>query len=167
MDSQSMSARHRNREPTAELCRILPFYNAIVPGGASMKDLGDIRLVDLVGEDSVLGLLSKGIIKPTGMYEALDAYIADFKPGLVILDVLANLYSGEENSRQQVTQFVGLLKRLCIKHGCAIVLAAQPSLTGINTDSGTSGSTGWHNSGRSRLWVKRVKDGAPEQTGKE
>ena len=147
--------------------RILPFYNAIVPGGARMKDLADIRLVDLVGEDSVLGLLSKGIIKPTRMYEALDACLADFKPGLVILDVLADLFSGEENSRPQVTQFVGLLKRLCIKHDCTILLAAQPSLTGINTDSGTSGSTGWHNSGRSRLWVKRVKDANGNELNKD
>jgi len=28
----------------------------------------------------------------------------------------------------------------------------------MNTDTGTSGSTGWGNSGRSRLWFKRMKD---------
>jgi RecA-family ATPase len=44
---------------------ILPFY------GARMADLGDIRLVDLVGENSILGLLTKGIIEPTPMYDAL------------------------------------------------------------------------------------------------
>jgi RecA-family ATPase len=89
---------------------MLPFF------GARMADLGDIRLVDLVGENSVLGLLTKGIIAPTPMYDALDTYIAEFKPGLVCLDVLADLFSGEENNRSQVTQFVGLLKRLCRKH---------------------------------------------------
>jgi hypothetical protein len=93
---------------------MLPFYDA------SMKDLADIRLVDLVGENSVLGLLSKGIIEPTPMYRAIDAFIADFKPGMVILDVLADLFSGEENNRPQVTQFIGLLKRLCRKHNCTI-----------------------------------------------
>src|ERR1019366_1369966 len=35
---------------------ILPFY------GATMADLADTRFVDLVGENSVLGLLSKGVI---------------------------------------------------------------------------------------------------------
>ena len=135
---------------------MLPFF------GASMADLGNIRLVDLVGENSVLGLLTKGIIEPTPMYAALDAYIAEFKPGLVELDVLADLFSGEENNRPQVTQFIGLLKRLCRKHHCATLLLAQPSVTGINTGSGTSGSTGWSNSGRSRLYFQRVKtdDGA-------
>jgi hypothetical protein len=119
---------------------MLPFFSA------SMADLGDIRLVDLVGENSVLGLLTRGIIEPTPMYDALDRYMADFKPGLVELDVLADLFSGEENNRPQVTQFVGLLKRLCRKHHCAALLLAQPSLTGMNTGSGTSGSTGWSNS---------------------
>ena len=67
---------------------MLPFF------GARMADLGDIRLVDLVGENSVLGLLTKGIIEPTPMYSALDAYMAEFKAGLVELDVLADLFSG-------------------------------------------------------------------------
>ena len=49
------------------------------------------------------------------MYGALDAYMGEFKPGLVELDVLADLFSGDENNRPQVTQFVGLLKRLCRK----------------------------------------------------
>ena len=136
---------------------MLPFY------GVSMKDLADIRLVDLVGENSVLGLLSKGIIiAPTPMYQAIDALIADFKPRMVILDVLADLFSGEENNRPQVTQFIGLLKRICRKHDCTILLSAQPSLTAMNTGSGTSGSTGWSNSGRARMYLQRVKmqDGA-------
>jgi hypothetical protein len=41
--------------------------------GARMADLGNIRLVDLVGENSILGLLTKGIIEPTPMYAALES----------------------------------------------------------------------------------------------
>jgi RecA-family ATPase len=126
---------------------MLPFY------GASMKDLADIRLVDLVGENSVLGLLSKGIVEPTPMYQAIDTFIAEFKPGMVILDVLADLFSGEENNRPQVTQFIGLLKRLCRKHDCTALLSA----TGMNTGSGTSGSTAWANSVRARMYFQTVK----------
>ena len=47
---------------------IRKFYNA------RMSDLADIRLVDLVGEDSILGSLMRGQIEPTAMYTALDAY---------------------------------------------------------------------------------------------
>jgi RecA-family ATPase len=133
--------------------------------GARMVDLGDIRLVDLVGENSILGLLTKGIIEPTPIYDALDAYMTEFKPGLVELDVLADLFSGEENNRPQVTQFIGLLKRLCRKHHCAILLLAQPSVIGMNTGSGTSGSTGWSNSARSRLYFQRARPAkAPSPT---
>jgi RecA-family ATPase len=130
---------------------ILPFYKA------TMADLADTRFVDLVGENSVLGLLSKGIIEPTPMYHALNELMSDFKPGLVCLDVLADLFSGSEIDRNQVTQFVGLLKRLCRAHHCAILLAAQPSVSGINTGAGTSGSTGWSNAGRGRAYFHRVK----------
>ncbi len=35
-----------------------------------------------------------------------------------------------------------------------MLLASHPSLSGINSDSGLSGSTGWHNSVRSRLFFK-------------
>jgi hypothetical protein len=41
-----------------------------------------------------------------------------------------------------------LLKRLARKHDCAILLLAHPSLTGLNTGSGMSGSTGWNNAVR-------------------
>ena len=140
---------------------MLPFY------GARMADLGDVRLVDLVGENSVLGLLSKGIVEPTPMYHALDKYMADFKPGMIILDVLADLFSGEENSRPQVTQFMGLLKRLGRKHDCTPLLSAQPSLTGMNTGSGTSGSTGWNNSGRARMYFQKIKTSDGEELNKD
>jgi RecA-family ATPase len=70
------------------------------------------------------------------------------------------MFSGSENDRPQVTQFVGLLKKLCRKHDCAVLLLAQPSVLGMNIGSGTSGSTGWGNAGRSRLYFQRaIKDG--------
>ena len=122
-----------------------------------MSDLSDIRLVDLVGEDSILGSLMKGQIEPTAMYHALDAYMTEWKPSLTILDVLADMFSGDENSRPQSRQFIGLLKKLALKHRCAFLLLAHPSLTGMNSGSGTSGSTGWNNAVRSRLYLQTAK----------
>jgi RecA-family ATPase len=46
--------------------------------GASWANFAGIRLVDLVGEDSVLGELMKGRILPTRMYHALDNQMAEF-----------------------------------------------------------------------------------------
>jgi RecA-family ATPase len=140
---------------------IRQFYNA------SWAELSDIRLVDLVGEDAILGELAKGQIKPTEMYEALDNCIADFEPGLVVLDVLADLFAGDEINRMQVRQFVTLLKRLARKHHCAVLLLSHPSLTGMNTGSGLSGSTDWNNAVRSRLYLQMPKtvDGAVPNKG--
>jgi hypothetical protein len=76
--------------------------------GARMADLADMRLIDLVSEDCILGGLMKGQILPTPMYHALDAYMGDFKPSLVALDVLADMFSGDENDRPQARQFMAL-----------------------------------------------------------
>ncbi|MDP2738294.1 MAG: ATPase, partial [Pseudorhodobacter sp.] len=42
------------------------------------------------------------------------------------------------------------------RHECAVMMLAHPSLSGLNSGSGTSGSTGWNNSVRSRLYLSRV-----------
>jgi RecA-family ATPase len=57
----------------------------------------------------------------------------------------------------QVRQFIRLLKKLARKHSCAILLLAHPSLTGMNTGSGLSGSTDWNNGVRSRLYLQTPK----------
>jgi RecA-family ATPase len=49
------------------------------------------------------------------------------------------------------------LKRLARKHCCAFLLLAHPSQSGMNTGAGTSGSTGWSNAVRSRLYFQTVK----------
>jgi RecA-family ATPase len=125
--------------------------------GARMTDLAGMQLVDLVGEDSILGALVRGQIEPTPMYHALDEYLTEWAPSLTALDVLADMFGGDENSRVQSRQFIGLLKKLARKHDCAFLLLAHPSLTGMNTGTGTSGSTGWSNAVRSRLYLKTAK----------
>ena len=47
-----------------------------------------------------------------------------------------------------------MLRGLAIESNSAVVVAAHPSLEGIRSDTGLSGSTGWHNSVRSRLYFK-------------
>ena len=125
--------------------------------GTRMLDFAEMRLIDLVGEDCILGALMKGQIHPTPMYQALDALMSDFKPSLVCLDVLADMFAGDENDRPQARQFIGLLKKLARKHDCAFLLLAHPSLTGMSTGTGMSGNTGWSNSVRARLYFQTVK----------
>jgi RecA-family ATPase len=75
----------------------------------------------------------------------------------------ANVYAGSEIDRSQVQQFVGLLTRLAITADGSVVLISHPSLTGINTESGLSGSTQWHNAVRGRIYMKGIKPTENEQ----
>lgn len=146
-----LSAEDDADEIQRRLAEVLKFYSA------RFADLSDMRIVDLVGEDPVLGQLMKGRIEPAPMYRALDATMSAWPPTLVILDVLAEMFAGNECDRAQVRQFIGLLKRLARKHGSAILLLAHPSLAGMNTGSGLSGSTDWNNGVRSRLYMQTPK----------
>lgn len=128
---------------------------------ATMTDLAGITVADLAGKDALLANLiaKKGILTRTPLLDQIDARIAVTAPRLVIVDTLADAYPGNENDRAMVRQFVGMMRGLAIKHRCAVVLLAHPSLTGIATGTGASGSTAWNNSVRSRLYLERVKEG--------
>ena len=75
------------------------------------------------------------------------------------------MFSGNENDRQEVRQFIQVAcTRLARAIGGAVLLCSHPSLSGLASGKGTSGSTGWNNSVRSRLYLSRPKpvDGEPE-----
>jgi RecA-family ATPase len=123
--------------------------------GTTFAALSELHLVPLAGEDALLGVPDRGgLIRPTPLFERLLRTAAEVKPVLVALDTAADMFGGNENDRSQVRQFISLLRRLAITGNAAVLLASHPSLSGINSDSGLSGSTGWHNSVRSRLYFK-------------
>ena len=65
------------------------------------------------------------------------------------------MFPADENDRALARQFIGMLRKPAIEHKCALVVLAHPSLSGISTGRGTSGSTGWNNSVRSRITMER------------
>lgn len=123
-----------------------------------------LMLRSLAGEDAVLGALDKatGQIKASAIMDDLNAWVAEHRPALVVLDTLADLFGGQESDRAQTRQFVSMLRGLALRHDCAVLLLAHPSLTGIATGTGSSGSTAWNASVRSRLYLDRVKEGSYE-----
>jgi RecA-family ATPase len=127
---------------------------------ADLDDLSELKLVPLAGEDAVLAAPTRkgGMIEPTPLWLAFEAATVEWQPALIICDTLADVFGGEENVRTQARQFIGLLRGLAIRTGAAVVVLAHPSLSGLSSGSGTSGSTGWSNSVRSRLYFQRVKD---------
>lgn len=77
---------------------------------------------------------------------------------LILFDTLADIFGGNESSRVHARRFVQLLRRIAIDCQGAVVMNAHPSLTGLSTGTGTSGSTAWNNSVRSRLYLTKPKE---------
>ena len=127
--------------------------------GVALTNLADLHIIPLAGRDAIMGATEgkTGIVKATAVWRGLVEIVERIRPRLVILDVLADVFAGNENARPEARQFIGLLRGLAIDHALAVVLLAHPSLTGMNTGSGTSGSTAWSNSVRSRLYLETIK----------
>jgi RecA-family ATPase len=127
--------------------------------GIGLNDLGDFHLVPLAGKDAVLAQPDRrsDVTMPTALWQSLVAKVQLLAPRLLILDNLADIFAGNENSRPQARQFIGMLRGLAIEHRLAVLIIAHPSLTGLSSGSGTSGSTAWSNSVRSRLYLDRAK----------
>lgn len=115
-----------------------------------------LRISCLAGEDAALATEDKkGRLATTTLYRRLELSLENIKPLLVVLDNLADVFGGNEISRAQARQFIGMLRRLAIRFNCYILLLGHPSLAGINSGTGTSGSTAWSNSVRARLYLHK------------
>jgi AAA domain len=135
--------------------------------GATFKEAvdGGLHLVSLSGQDAVLGAASRrsGVIQPTPLFKRLLEAAGDIKPKMIGIASSANVYAASEIDRQQVQQFISLLTAVARVANGALVLISHPSLTGINSDTGLSGNTAWHNAVRARFYMKGVKPEAGEQ----
>ena len=142
------------------LARIATHY------GVTFGDIaaGGFKAVSFAGCDAVLAVQARnGKIEPTDLYKRLLEEAGDLKPKMIAIASSANVYAGSEIDRSQVQQFIGLMTRIAIASDGALVLASHPSLTGINTDTGISGTTQWHNAVRARFYMKGVKPEDGEQ----
>jgi RecA-family ATPase len=125
--------------------------------GASFTELGDLHLISLAGEDALMATPNRvGIMQTTPRFSQLSTAACDIHPKLIVLDNSADIFGGNENDRAQVRQFIGLLRGLAIAANAGVLLTSHPSLTGITSGSGISGSTAWNASVRSRLYMKRA-----------
>ena len=93
-----------------------------------------------------------GQLQPTDLYHRIRLTIEKVRPTLVVLESSADLFGGNEIDRVHVRQFITLLRALAMICGSALVLLSHPSLSGLGSGSGMSGSTAWNNSVRSRLY---------------
>ena len=125
---------------------------------------GGLHLISLFGRDAVLAVPTRNSkIEPTSLFKQLLQAAGDIKPKMIGIASSANVFAGSEIDRTQTQQFVGLLNRVALLASGSVVLIAHPSLTGINTDTGLSGTTQWHNAVRARFYLKGIKVEAGEQ----
>ena len=106
--------------------------------------------------------------KPSDAYQRLVATAIEFGAGLVVVDSLHDVFTGNENIRTHARWFIRLLQDLAQGIDGAVVLTAHPSLSGRSSGTGESGSTAWGNAVRSRLHLDRPEgdgaDGAADDT---
>lgn len=133
--------------------------------GVEISDLGALHILPLAGQDALLAVRDgeRGGMKPTRLFERLKMELAIVRPKLTIIDTLADVFGGDELQRVQARSFVGLVRSLSLEFDMATLILAHPSLTGMASGSGTSGTTGWSNSVRSRFYVERTKGADGEE----
>lgn len=128
----------------------------LAPDFVDYDELGGLTLRSLVGESALLASDEGNHLAESPLFGELCAKAHDERPALIVIDTLADVYPGNENDRSKVVQFVGQLRRIALQYDCAVLLLSHPSLTGLTTKTGTSGSTAWNNSVRSRLFLSKA-----------
>jgi RecA-family ATPase len=127
--------------------------------GVDLPDIGDAMFAPRVGVDNILAKPDgNGGLGTTAVYGGLMARCVGLGAQLLVIDTVADTYGANENWRAEVRAFINMLRRLAIAIDGAVVLTAHPSQAGLATGTGISGSTAWHNTVRSRLYLTRPGD---------
>ncbi len=118
-----------------------------------------IRVVSRLGMDNLLCTVDKsGKLRPEKFYRELKQGAEDFfgnDGGVLILDTLSDIFGGDENNRNHVSQFVKfLLNKLGQDLRTTIIVLAHPG----KSNAGFSGSSAWEGSFRCRWEIGYAKD---------
>lgn len=89
--------------------------------------------------------------------------VVDLGIGLLVVDSMYNFFGGNELSRTDATAFMDCLQKLALEAKCAIVVLWHPSASGLESGTGTSGSTAFRNRARQMLYMTGLKDEEAEE----
>lgn len=127
--------------------------------GVRLEDLGDLHVWALADSDPALVVSGQGdALVKTDLWRKLEAAIIRIRPVTLVLDSRADVFGGNEISRAQARNFIALLRALAIRHDLAVILLAHPSVAGMASGTGNSGSTHWRNAVRSALYLTKPTD---------
>ena len=143
---------------------------AVGAGHTIGNPYGEAILWPRTGHDNLLVTYDgNGKPEPTPLFDLVQKEVIDRRIELLVIDTAADTFGGNEIIRAQANNFI---KAVCggfilsaAAHGIVltVLLLAHPSQAGRNSGSGESGSTGWNNAVRSRLYLARPKDGLPDE----
>jgi RecA-family ATPase len=126
--------------------------------GCTFADLSAMRWLPRLGEDNALMIFDSGCARHTPLFDQVLSCAKEHGAGLLVVDTLADVFSGNENDRGQARQFgQSVLGHLARQSGCATFTLAHSSLAGISNSITGSGSTAWLGSFRAQLYLEPPK----------
>jgi RecA-family ATPase len=135
--------------------------------GVTFRQLieGGLHVLPLLGQDSTLCAATgkSGKVEVTGLYRRLYEAAGDIKPKNTSIDTLSRAFAGDEINRVQVYGFAMHMQALAKVASGSITVLSHPSLSGMASGSGISGSTAWHGAFRFRHYLKGTKPADGEQ----
>lgn len=128
-----------------------------------------LHVLPLLGQDATLCAASakSGRVEVTTLYRQLYEAAGDIKPINISIDTLSRAFAGNEIDRVQVYAFAMHMQALAKVAGGSVTVLSHPSLAGIASGSGISGSTAWHGAFRFRQYLKGAKAADGEQPGND
>jgi RecA-family ATPase len=139
--------------------------------GVTFKQLVDdgLHVLPLLGQDATLCAVTgkSGRVEVTGLYRQLLQAAGDIKPINISIDTLSRAFAGSEIDRVQVYAFAMHMQALAEAAGGSVTILSHPSLSGIASGSGLSGSTAWHGAFRFRQYLKAAKSEDGEQANND
>jgi len=126
---------------------------------------GGLHVLCLLGEDATLcAVMGKsGRVEVTALYRRLYEAAGDIKPKNISIDTLSRAFAGSEIDRVQVYAFAMFMQKLAMVAEGSVTVLSHPSLAGIASGSGLSGSTAWHGAFRFRQYLTSPKQESGEQ----
>ncbi len=130
---------------------------------------GGLHVLPLLGEDAVLCAANPrtGRVEPTALYWQIHEQAGDLKPKNISVDTLSRAFAGNEIDRSQVYGFAMYMQAIAKVASGSVTVLSHPSLAGMASGSGLSGSTAWHGAFRFRQYLKGVKAPGAEEISPE
>ena len=128
--------------------------------GITARGLDDLGFMSRASKDNILmNFDAKGQPVLTPLWHELCSKIKEFGAKLVVIDTAADTFGGNESVRPEVRQYIasccgGLGREI----GGTVVVCAHPSVAGMQSGQGYGGSTAWHNTFRSVLYLEKYDD---------